>query len=47
METKQFVMLGFLILMAVVGSGYLLYLLGSLDRDEDGKNSDDHGHGGH
>lgn len=46
METKQFVMLGFLILMAFVGSGYLIYLLGSLDGDDEGTKSDDHGHGG-
>jgi len=47
METKEIVMLAFLILMALVGCATLIWLLGSLDRDEDGSQPDDHGHGGH
>ena len=46
METKEFVMLGVMLLLAVVGSTYLIYLLGSLDGDDDGSKPNDHGHGG-
>lgn len=47
METKQLVMLIFLLAVAFVGSGALIYVLQSLDRDEDGNGGGSHGHDDH
>lgn len=45
MEFKQIFMLVVLSALAVIGSGVLIYILGSLDREDDGdQNKDSHGH---
>ena len=47
MEIKQIAMLAFLLVVAAVGSGILVYVLSHLDSNEEkGENHEDsHGHG--
>lgn len=49
MELKQIIMLTVLLTVALVGSGALVYILNSLDKEDDeNSNGDENGHhGGH
>jgi hypothetical protein len=44
MEFKQIMMLSILLLAAVIGSAYLIYVLETLDKDDDSNGHDDANH---
>lgn len=44
MEPKEYVLLGILISIAVIGSGILIYVLESLDKEDEKEDENQHHH---